>query len=124
MLNILPVDNIDSIMDPPKGLAFLHDGVIYYLPNCSCHVVVPAQTDPGQYQFMRCNAQLDCFQQPQWWTVPYGFLAFVLLLSKFSGAAFECLCHIMPHSICPSEEHIGKFVLSPEKAAKWQDLED
>ena len=124
MLNILPVDNIGSIMDPPKGLAFLHDGVIYYFPNCSCHVVVPAQTDPGQYQFMRRNAQLDCFQQPQWWTVPYGFLAFVPLLPKFSEAAFECLCDIMPHSICPSEKHIGKFVLSPEKAAQWHNLED
>ena len=30
----------------------------------------------------------------------------------------------MPYYICPSEQHVGKFVLRPEKAAQWQDLED
>ena len=56
--------------------------------------------------------------------MPYGYLAFVLLIPKFSGVVFECLRDIMPYNVCPSEEHVGRFVLRPEKAAQWQDLED
>ena len=54
----------------------------------------------------------------------YGYLAFVLLIPKFSGVVFECFCDIMPYNVCPSEEHVGRFVLRPEKAAQWKYLED
>ena len=73
---------------------------------------------------MQQNAQLYHFQHPRWWTRPYGFLAFVPLVPKFDRAAFECLHDIMPYSVYTSEEHVRKFVLRPEKAAQWQDLED
>ena len=111
-------------MDNTKGHAFLHNGTIYYSPNCGRHVPVPPQTDPEHYQFRQENAQLNCFQHPQWWTMPYGYLAFVPLIPKFSGVVFECLRNIMPYNVCPSEEHVGRFVLRPEKAVQWQDLVD
>lgn len=106
-----------------QGLAFLHDGVIYYSPNCSRHVIVPPRTGPGEYRFSRENAQLGRFQHPQWWTAPYGYLAFVPLIPKFDGAVFGCLHEIVAH-ICPSWEHCGSFVLRPAKAAEWLDLQD
>ena len=110
-------------MGNSKGLAFLHDSTIYYSPNSTHHVIVPARIDPQIYQFTWANAQLEQFQQPQWWTVPYSFLAFVPLIPSFDGAAFGCLREVSAH-ICSSYEHIGKFMLSPEKAAEWIDLED
>ena len=97
---------------------------IYYSSNCGRHVPVPPWTDPEHYQFRQENAQLNRFQHPQWWTMPYGYLDFVPLIPKFSGVVFECLRDIMPYNVCPSEEHVGRFVLRPEKAAQWQDLED
>ena len=106
-----------------KGFAFLHDGIIYYSPNSTRRVVVPPRTDTAIYQFTRTNARLDRFHQPQWWTEPYGFLAFVPLIPNFDGAAFGCLRDILTH-VCSSYEHIGMFVLSPEKVSQWMDLED
>jgi hypothetical protein len=107
-------------MSDSKGFAFLHDGTIYYSPNSTRHVIVPTPTDTAVYQFTQKNAQLDRFQQPQWWTEAYGFLAFVPLIPKFDGAAFGCLHEILAY-ICPSNE---KFALSSEKIAEWTDLED
>ena len=108
-------------MGDSKGFAFLHDGTIYYSPNSTRHVFVPPRTDPGIYQFEKKNAQLDRFQHPQWWTEPYGFLAFVPLIPSFEGAAFGCLREIVAY-IHQSVD--GKFVLRPEKVAQWKDLED
>ena len=111
-------------MGDSKGFAFLHDGTIYYSPNSARRVIVPTRTaDSAIYHFTRKNAQLDRFQQPQWWTEAYGFLAFVPLIPKFDGAAFGCLSEILAY-IRPSIEHSGKFVLSSEKIAQWTDLED
>ena len=93
--------------------SFLHDGVIYYSPNCDRHVIVPPRTDPSQYRFTKDNACLNRFQHPQWWTRPYGFLAFVPLIPRFDGTVFGCLRDITAH-ICPCE-HDGKFSLRPEK---------
>src|SRR5277367_2128242 len=106
----------------PNGLAFLHNGTIFYSPNSNRHVAVPDPVDPGRYQFSENNARLDRFQHPQWWTRPYGFLAFVPLIPRFDGTVFGCLRDITAH-ICPCE-HNGKFSLRPEKAAQWRDLED
>ena len=108
-------------MDGSKGLAFLQDGMIYYSPSCSCHVFIPSQIEYVPYQFTCEYAQLNCFQHPRWWTPPYGYLAFVPLIPKFNGAAFGCLCNIVPH-ICLNVD--GKFVLRPEKAAEWMELQD
>jgi hypothetical protein len=110
-------------MGDSNGLAFLHDGTIYYSPNSTRHVIVPARTDPNVYQFTQKNARLDRFQQPQWWTAPYGFLAFVPLIPAFDGAAFGCLRDISAY-ICSSYEDLGKFILSPEKVVQWMDLEN
>src|SRR5271155_4291275 len=106
----------------PNGLAFLHNGTIFYSPNSNRHVAIPDPVDPGRYQFSENNARLDRFQHPQWWTRPYGFLAFVPLIPRFDGTVFGCLRDITAH-ICPCE-HGGKFSLRPEKAAQWRDLED
>src|SRR5271155_5811595 len=106
----------------PNGLAFLHNGTIFYSPNSNQHVAVPDPVDSGRYQFSENNARLDRFQHPQWWTRPYGFLAFVPLIPRFDGTVFGCLRDITAH-ICPCE-HDGKFSLRPEKAAQWRDLED
>ena len=67
-------------MNDSKGFAFLHDGTIYYSPNSTRRVFVPSRTDTSIYQFTRKNARLDRFQQPQWWSEPYGFLAFLPLI--------------------------------------------
>ena len=108
-------------MSDSKGFAFLHDGTIFYSPNSTRRVIVPPRTDTAVYQFTRKNARLDRFQQPQWWSEPYGFLAFIPLLPSFDGAAFSCLREILAY-VRPSID--GKFVLSPEKVAQWKDLED
>jgi hypothetical protein len=107
-------------MADSKGFAFLQDGTIYYSPNSTRRVLVPARTDTAVYQFTRKNARLDRFQQPQWWTEPYGFLAFVPLIPTFDGAAFGCLSEILAYI----HEYSGITVLSPEKVAQWKDLED
>ena len=109
-------------MDTSRCFAFLHDGVIYYSPNCDRHVIVPPRTDPNRYQFAKENARLDRFQHPQWWTRPYGYLAFVPLIPYFDGTIFGCLREIVAH-VYPWE-YDGKFALRPEKAAEWKDLED
>ena len=70
---------------------------------------------------MHENAWLNCFQHPWWWTPPYGYLAFVPLIPKFDGAAFGCLHNVVPH-ICLNVDE--KFVLRPEKAAEWMELQD
>jgi hypothetical protein len=106
-----------------KGFAFLHEGTIFYSPNCSRRVIVPTPLNTSIYHFTRKNAELAHFQQPQWWTEPYGFLAFVPLIPNFDGAAFGCLREIVSH-IRSSIENPGKFVLSSEKIAEWTDLED
>jgi len=108
-------------MDSSKGLAFLRDGVIYYSPNCKRHVFVPPRIEDVPYQFGRKNAQLARFQHPRWWTPPYGYLAFLPLIPNFDGAAFGCLRDIVAH-ICQNVD--GNFVLRPEKAAEWMDLQD
>ena len=108
-------------MSDSKGFAFLQDNTIYYSPNSTCHVFVPPQTDTMIYQFMQKNARLNCFQQPQWWTQPNGFLTFVPFIPNFNGAAFGCLHEILAY-VHPSIN--GKFVLSPENVAQWKDLED
>ena len=110
-------------MGDPKGFAFLQDGTIYYSPNSTRRILLPAKPDTSIYQFTQKNARLDRFQQPQWWTEAYSFLSFVPLIPNFDGGAFGCLRDILPY-ICSSYEHTGKFILSPEKAAQRKDLED
>ena len=104
-----------------QGFAFLQDGTIYYSPNSTRRVFVPPRTDTKIYQFTRKNARLDRFQHSQWWSEPYGFLAFVPLIPHFDGAAFGCLHEILAY-IGPSIN--GESVLSPEKVAQWKYLED
>jgi hypothetical protein len=108
-------------MDSSKHLAFLQDSVIYYSPNCTRHVFVPPRIESMPYQFTQENAWLNHFQHPRWWTPPYGYLAFVPLIPKFDGAAFGCLRDIIQH-ICLNVN--GKFVLRPEKAVEWMELQD
>jgi hypothetical protein len=79
-------------VDHSRGRAFIHDGVIFYSPNCTRQVPIPVRYDgAGPYRFEQSNAYLDRFQMPEWWTTPYGFLSFVALLPSFNGAAFGCL---------------------------------
>jgi hypothetical protein len=108
-------------MADSKGFAFLHDGTIYYSPNSTRRVFVPPPTDTSIYQFSRKFARLDRFQQPQWWSEPYGFLAFVPLIPKFDGLVFGCLREILAYIHLSID---GKHVLCPEKVAQWEDLED
>lgn len=109
-------------VDHSRGRAFISQGVIYYSPNCTRQVEVPARFD-GSYRFEKRNAYLNRFQTPEWWTTPYGFLSFVPLLPSFSGAAFGCLRDIVSAIEEEWYPNYEEYSMEAEKATQWLELE-
>lgn len=108
-------------MNHQNGSAFLHDGALYYSPNCSRNVQVPP-TEIHGYRFHARTAHLEQFLQPQWWTDAYGFLSFLVLKPYFDGAALKCLHRFMDSIVRDDEK--GKFGLCDERLSQWKFVED
>ena len=84
--------------------------------------MVPARCD-NSYQYHKCDAYLNRFQMPKWWTIPYGYLCCVPLLPSFNGAAFGCLQNILSTvegMVYPTHK---KYFMSSGKAMEWLNLE-
>jgi hypothetical protein len=107
-------------LDHSYGHAFLSaEGDIFYSPNCSRRVDVPAPD--GRYPFYLREARFEKFLSPRWWLRPYHYFSFVPLRPSFDGIVFETLRDVMPF-IGPVEG--GRFGLSSRKLKHWLELED
>ena len=105
-----------------KGHAFLHSGTIYYSPNSTCPINVPDHPGPSShYRFHKKDVIWQHFYDPQWWTLEYSFLSFVLLRPSFKGDTFGTLQDILPFVVQGMD---SLFTLDGEKAAQWTWLED
>ena len=116
----MPPDKYE--IDHSRGRAFISEGVIFYSPNSTRQVMVPARRD-NSYRYHKRDAYLNRFQTPEWWTIPYGYLCCVPLLPSFNGAAFGCLRDILSTvegTIYPTHE---EYFMSPRKATEWLNLE-
>ena len=116
----MPPDKYE--IDHSRGRAFISEGVIFYSPNSTRQVMVPARRD-NSYRFHKRDAYLNRFQTPEWWTLPYGYLCCVPLLPSFNGAAFGCLRDILSTvegTVYPTHE---EYFMSSGKATEWLNLE-
>jgi hypothetical protein len=109
-----------KVLDHSSGHAFLSaGGDVFYSPNCSRRVDVPAPND--RYPFYVKEARFENFLSPRWWTKPYHYFSFVPLRPSFDGIVFESLRDIVPY-IGPVEDE--DFALSSRKIRHWLELED
>ena len=107
-------------LDHSSGHAFLSaEGDIFYSPNCSRLVDVPAPDD--RYPFYVKEARFENFLSPRWWTKPYHYFSFVPLRPSFDGIVFETLRDFVPE-IGPVEG--DGFALSSRKIRHWLEIED
>jgi hypothetical protein len=107
-------------LDHSFGHAFLSTGGdLFYSPNCSRRVAVPAPDD--RYPFYVKEARFEKFLSPRWWTIPYHYFSFVPLRPSFDGLIFECLRDVVSE-IGPVES--GRFGLSARKIKHWLEIED
>ena len=103
-----------------SGHAFISpEGDIYYSPNCSRSVDVPARDD--RYPFYLKEAKFETFLSPRWWQKPYHYFSFVPLRPSFDGIVFEMLREYVV-DIEPLVD--GEFGLSSRKMRHWLELED
>ncbi|KAF8905269.1 hypothetical protein CPB84DRAFT_1745581 [Gymnopilus junonius] len=119
----LPEDAAISF-DYTQGSVFLHEGTIYYSPNCCQPVVIPPRTvlvgDP-----FKSDRHIDAsmFKQPVWWTDLYGWLSFVPLSPIFTYAPFAPFCW-MPRiervQIQRGQEPEDWFEMHGTDSREWQ----
>ena len=109
-------------IDHSGGRAFISEGVIFYSPNSTRQVMVPARRD-NSYRFHKRDAYLNRFQTPEWWTLPYGYLCCVPLLPSFNGAAFGCLRDILSTVEGTVYSTHEEYFMSSRKTTEWLNLE-
>ena len=107
-------------LDHSSGHAFLSaDGDLFYSPNSSRRVEVPAPDD--RYPFYVKEARFENFLSPRWWNKPYHYFSFVPLRPSFDGIVFDTLRDIVA---CIEPVEGSKFGLSSRKIKHWLDLEE
>jgi hypothetical protein len=107
-------------LDHSFGHAFLSaEGDIFYSPNSSRRVDVPAHDD--RYPFYVSEARFENFLSPRWWQKPYHYFSFIPLRPFFEGAVFGCLRDLVS-DIEDAEDN--RFALSPRKIEHWLEIED
>jgi hypothetical protein len=107
-------------LDHSNGHAFLSaEGDIFYSPNCSRRVEVPALDDG--YPFRAGAAKFERFLSPRWWQKPYHYFSFVPLRPLFDGAVFGCLRDFVSDIELVEG---GRFALSSQKVIHWEEIED
>ncbi|KAF9472480.1 hypothetical protein BDN70DRAFT_818581 [Pholiota conissans] len=77
--------------DWSQGRAFVQDGTIFYSPNCSRTVVVPA-SESIQSPFNHEHLNASIFRQPVWWSDVYGWQSFIPLAPSYASVPFEPFC--------------------------------
>ena len=107
-------------LDHSSGRAFLSTGGdIFYSPNCSRQVDVPAPDH--RYPFYVKEARFEWFLSPRWWQKPYHYFSFVPLRPRFDGAVFGCLREFIPDVDLLEDD---RFALSSRKVGQWVEVED
>lgn len=81
----MSVSYVKQEIDHSQGHSFLHDGTIFYLPNCSHKITIPPRTLNLPYPFPAWTTRIHSFLTPRWWRTPYPYLPFVPLRPSFSG---------------------------------------
>ncbi|PPR01417.1 hypothetical protein CVT24_006210 [Panaeolus cyanescens] len=102
----------------------LHDEVVYYSPNSTRSVPVPVEKDANEYLFYRKDCDLFRFEQPQWWTNNYGWIAFVPVDSFKREGFFEPLQHDRAVAVYNDQHDFMGWGLAEGVAEKWVKMED
>jgi hypothetical protein len=108
-------------IDHSNGRAVLLNGNIFYSPNCARDVTLPETPVHMRLENVFADdrdPRLRHFQQPSWWTSPFGFLGFLPLQPSFQGYPFDRLAHI------PTlERSRDGYHLHPALSQSWYRLE-
>jgi hypothetical protein len=116
--------------DWSQGRAFVQEGTIFYSPNCSRTVLIPARASTlSPFETNRLEASL--FKQPVWWTDVYGWQSFIPLAPSYTSSPFEPFVW-MPRIVevdvpvdplSMSEKQERRFVMHPEDCFVWTERE-
>ncbi|PPQ87862.1 hypothetical protein CVT24_005037, partial [Panaeolus cyanescens] len=108
----------------PDRNAILDNDVVYYSPNSTAIVPVPAVKDANQYRFERRDCDFFRFVQPQWWTEAYGWISFVPV-DRFSlNGYFEPLQRSSAVAVHNDQNEFLGWGLADGVSAEWVKLED
>ena len=110
---------------------FLHDGTIFYSPNCNRPALIPPETANSSPPFNQPRLNADMFKQPIWWSEFWGWISFIPLAPSFTSTPFA-LFSWMPRIekvevrfILPSglEEKETRFQMSLDDIYQWKKSE-
>ncbi|PPR05001.1 hypothetical protein CVT24_010227 [Panaeolus cyanescens] len=110
-----------SSLDNGSSCAFYHKAVLYVSPN-SASACTPPLVRNDDYRFSKDKAYLQNFTQPEWWTLAYGWVAFVPIDFVFDGP-FEPLQNIKPVSIYRGKTLQG-YGLDEARLTAWKKIEE
>src|ERR1700679_2800239 len=75
-----------------NGSVFVEDGTIFYSPNSTRPVVIPARPDFVPDPFFQGRFNPSTIKQPIWWSYSWAWLSFIPLAPSFLSTPFEPLC--------------------------------
>src|ERR1700678_1531558 len=128
-------------MDKSEGRVQILDGHLFFSPNCSrtidypppledengCiyNIFLPDNPPTGRQNYFELD--IAEYAVPRWWSLAFGWIAFLPLHPSFTGPIFEKL--IMPgNHLRDFDEETQRYSMSPGLRNKWlqvdQDLLD
>jgi hypothetical protein len=119
-------------MDKSEGRIQILNGHLFYSPNCSrtvdypppledvngClhNIFLPDRQSTGRRNFFELD--IAEYAVPRWWSLAFGWIAFLPLYPSFTGPIFEKL--IMPgNPLRHFDEETHQYFMSPSLRNKW-----
>lgn len=120
-----------SAFDKSRGRAFLHDGDMFYSPNCSREVDVPLPLVDGDNPFFpkrKSNGRYDlweldasAYKRPAWWTPQFGWAAFIEVEEKILDSSL--FSELRPSTAPYSPKGKNGYTLPPWDSNNWLRLD-
>ena len=123
-------------MDKSQGRVQILNGHLFFSPNCSrtidypppledkngClhNIFMPDRQSTGRRNFFELD--IAAYAVPRWWSLSFGWIAFLPLYPSFTGPIFEKL--IMPgNHLRHFDEETHRYSMSPSLRNKWLQVE-